>query len=309
MNKCMNCGNNIMPGDKYCRRCGTPVNTQNINNNVMPSQMANNNIHFTNNTGYDNQYNGNFNNNLNSNVNYNNNQNTQIPRKDNLSTLIVIIVVLVIGVIFILFMPTIKTDNNSTITIKDNTSTKNDNNTNSNNNNNSSSNPNVKKNTITFKETTLIKRDGYKYTFTTSGTENVLLIQNNNGDDEIIIQGIYKTSIKNINSKTSIIKNKYNSAGYLTGSAKYTTYKNKKLYTLEISQNSYKMLVGYYEIENGIVASFLLNDKNYTRYNYSGFAFLANIFDNATVSSAIKNGMSYEIRGNLSQIINNFLTK
>lgn len=206
-------------------------------------------------------------------------------------------------------MPTIKTDNNSTITIKDNTSTKNDNNTNSNNNNNSSSNPNVKKNTITFKETTLIKRDGYKYTFTTSGTENVLLIQNNNGDDEIIIQGIYKTSIKDINSKTSIIKNKYNSAGYLTGSAKYTTYKNKKLYTLEISQNSYKMLVGYYEIENGIIASFLLNDKNYTRYNYSGFAFLANIFDNATVSSAIKNGMSYEIRGNLSQIINNFLTK
>lgn len=311
MNKCMNCGNNIIPGDKYCRRCGTPVNTQNINNNVMQSQMANNNIHFTNNTGYNNQYNGNFNNNLNSNINYNNNQNTQIPRKDNLSTLIVIIVALVIGVIFILFMPTIKTDNNSTITIKDNTSTKNDNNTNSNNNNNnnSSSNPNVKKNTITFKETTLIKKDGYKYTFTTSGTENVLLIQNNNGDDEIIIQGIYKTSIKGINSKTSIIKNKYNSAGYLTRSAKYTTYKNKKLYTLEISQNSYKMLVGYYEIENGIVASFLLNDKNYTRYNYSGFAFLANIFDNATVSSTIKNGMSYEIRGNLSQIINNFLTK
>ena len=71
--------------------------------------------------------------------------------------------------------------------------------------------------------------------------------------------------------------------------------KNRKIYTIEISQNSYKMLAGYYEIDSGVVASFVLYDKNYTRYNYDGYAFLANVFDKVSVSSSVKNGTTYEI--------------
>ncbi len=330
MNKCINCGNYLIPGDKFCRKCGTPINNQNSN------QMVNNNMNFTNNintqmpsnnTGYNNQYVGNFNNNLNSNINMNNNQGTVTQRKDNLSTLVIIIVVLVIGILFILFMPAInKTDNGNTIVIKDNNSTTNNevnnntnnnvnnnttnnNNSNNNNNNNSSSNPNVKKDTLSFKGVTINKRSDYKYTFSTQYSTNMLIIENANSDDAAVIEGVYKTSIKDINSKTSVIKNQYKQSGYQTGTVKYTTYKNKKIYTIEISQNSYKMLAGYYEIDSGVVVSFILYDKNYTRYNYDGYAFIANIFDKSTVSSSIKNGMSYEIKGDFAQIVHNFLTK
>lgn len=343
MNKCINCGNDLIPGDKFCRRCGTPINNQNNMMGGMPNQMASNNVHFTsnmntqmqnNNTGYNNQYNGNFNNNfnnnLNSNINYNANNSAAVSeRKDNLSSLIIIIVALVIGVLFILFMPTIKkTEENDTIIIKDNptTDTKKDNNSNgsinygddnNNNNNNSgnnsgnnSSNPNTnKKNTLTYKGATITKRTGYTYTQTTYNNENVLMVQNNNSDDMIVIQGIYKASISAINSKKTELKNKYIQSGYQVANIKYTTYKNKKLFTMEVSQNSYKMLAGYYEIDNGIVTAFVLYDKNYSRYNHSGYAFLANIFDGVKVSSSVKNGMSYEIKADLSQFINNFLTK
>lgn len=352
MNKCVNCGNDLIPGDKFCRRCGTPINNQNNMNGGMPNQMSNSNVHFTNNmntqnnnTGFNNQYNNNynnnFNNNLNSNVNYNmnNNSNTKPPRKDNLSTLIIIIVALVIGVLFILFMPTIKkTTENDTIIIKDNPtdSKKDDNNNNSsintgkNNNtsnngnnssnnsgNNNSGNNSGQKSTITFYETTLNKRSDYSYKFTTSGTANYLLIQNKNGDDEVIVQGIYKASISDINSKSSVVKGKYSQAGYQTGAVKYTTYKGKKLYTLEISRKinsngnvvTYKMLVGFYEIESGIVASIQIGNIGYTKYNYAGYEFLANIFDGAKVSSTIKNGASYEIKADLSEILNKLLTK
>lgn len=321
MNKCVNCGNDLIPGDKFCRRCGTPINNQNSN------QMVNNNINFTNNinrqspnnTGFNNQYRGNFNNNLNSNINYNmnNNAGAAVQRKDNLSSLIIIIVVLVIGILFILFIPTInKTENNDTIVIKENndvsnnnTNTPNNTNNNNNNNNNSSSNPNVKKDTITFKGATINKRSDYIYTYNSQYSSNMLLIENSNSDDALVIEGIYKTSISDINSKTSLIKKQYANSGYQTGSVKYTTYKNRKIYTIEISQNSYKMLAGYYEIDSGVVASFVLYDKNYTRYNYDGYAFLANVFDKVSVSSSVKNGTTYEIRGDFTQIVHNLLTK
>lgn len=342
MNKCVNCGNDLIPGDKFCRRCGTPINNQNNMSNGMPSQMSNNNVHFTNNmntqiqnnTGYNqynNNYNNNFNNNLNSNVNYNmNNSNNKVPqRKDNLSTLIVIIVVLVIGVLFILFMPTIKKSaENDTIIIKDNQNdskkdnnssinTGKDNNSSNNNNGNNNGNNSNQKNTITFYETTLNKRNDYSYKFSSSGTVNYLVVQNKNNNDEVIVQGIYKSSISNINKNSSVIKQKYSQAGYKTGAAKYTTYKGKKLYTLEISKSfsngsnmvTYKMLVGFYEIESGIVASIQIGDIGYTKFNYAGYEFLANIFDGAKVSSAIKNGASYEIKADLLEILNKLLTK
>lgn len=342
MNKCVNCGNDLIPGDKFCRRCGTPINNQNNMSNGMPSQMSNNNVHFTNNmntqiqnnTGYNqynNNYNNNFNNNLNSNVNYNmNNSNNKVPqRKDNLSTLIVIIVVLVIGVLFILFMPTIKKSaENDTIIIKDNQNdskkdnnssinTGKDNNSSNNNNGNNNGNNSNQKNTITFYETTLNKRNDYSYKFSSSGTVNYLVVQNKNNNDEVIVQGIYKSSISNINKNSSVIKQKYSQAGYKTGAAKYTTYKGKKLYTLEISKSfsngsntvTYKMLVGFYEIESGIVASIQIGDIGYTKFNYAGYEFLANIFYGAKVSSAIKNGASYEIKADLLEILNKLLTK
>lgn len=342
MNKCVNCGNDLIPGDKFCRRCGTPINNQNNMSNGMPSQMSNNNVHFTNNmntqiqnnTGYNqynNNYNNNFNNNLNSNVNYNmNNSNNKVPqRKDNLSTLIVIIVVLVIGVLFILFMPTIKKSaENDTIIIKDNQNdskkdnnssinTGKDNNSSNNNNGNNNGNNSNQKNTITFYETTLNKRNDYSYKFSSSGTANYLVVQNKNNNDEVIVQGIYKSSISNINKNSSVIKQKYSQAGYKTGAAKYTTYKGKKLYTLEISKSfsngsntvTYKMLVGFYEIESGIVASIQIGDIGYTKFNYAGYEFLANIFYGAKVSSAIKNGASYEIKADLLEILNKLLTK
>lgn len=342
MNKCVNCGNDLIPGDKFCRRCGTPINNQNNMSNGMPSQMSNNNVHFTNNmntqiqnnTGYNqynNNYNNNFNNNLNSNVNYNmnNSNNKVLQRKDNLSTLIVIIVVLVIGVLFILFMPTIKKSaENDTIIIKDNQNdskkdnnssinTGKDNNSSNNNNGNNNGNNSNQKNTITFYETTLNKRNDYSYKFSSSGTVNYLVVQNKNNNDEVIVQGIYKSSISNINKNSSVIKQKYSQAGYKTGAAKYTTYKGKKLYTLEISKSfsngsnivTYKMLVGFYEIESGIVASIQIGDIGYTKFNYAGYEFLANIFDGAKVSSAIKNGASYEIKADLSEILNKLLTK
>lgn len=343
MNKCVNCGNDLIPGDKFCRRCGTPINNQNNMSNGMPSQMSNNNVHFTNNmntqtqnnTGYNqynNNFNNNFNNNLNSNVNYNmNNSNNKVPqRKDNLSTLIVIIVVLVIGVLFILFMPTIKKSaENDTIIIKDkqndskkdnnnsSINTGKDNNSSNNNNGNNNGNNSNQKNTITFYETTLNKRNDYSYKFSSSGTANYLVVQNKNNNDEVIVQGIYKSSISNINKNSSVIKQKYSQAGYKTGAAKYTTYKGKKLYTLEISKSfsngsntvTYKMLVGFYEIESGIVASIQIGDIGYTKFNYAGYEFLANIFDGAKVSSAIKNGASYEIKADLLEILNKLLTK
>ena len=83
-----------------------------------------------------------------------------------------------------------------------------------------------------------------------------------------------------------------NKSGGMTHWCCVSDYKGKKLYTLEISKSfsngsntvTYKMLVGFYEIESGIVASIRIGDIGYTKFNYAGYEFLANIFDGAKVS-------------------------
>ncbi len=285
-NKCVKCGNDLIPGDKFCRRCGNPINNQMVNN----FQPQSNNTGYYNNTS-------------------NNTNNTETGRKDELSGAIIAVVCVIVAVLFISYMPTLKkTEDNDTIIIKETPkdTTKEDNNANNNNSNNTSKNPNVKKNTLSFKGATLVKRTGYTYTQTTSGTSNVLMVDN--GNDIVIIEGIYKASMSGLNSKSSVFKQQYANAGYQTGSVKYTTHKNKRLLVLEVSQNSYKMLVGFYEIDTGIIASFVLYDKYYTKYNYSGYNFLSNIFEDVTISSSVRNGLTYEIKGDISQIFNNLLT-
>lgn len=300
-NKCVKCGNDLIPGDKFCRRCGNPINNQMVNN----FQPQSNNTGYYNNTS-------------------NNTNNTETRRKDELSGAIIAVVCVIVAVLFISYMPTLKkTEDNDTIIIKEtpkdttkednnannsnnSNNNTNNNNTNNNNSNNTSKNPNVKKNTLSFKGATLVKRTGYTYTQTTSGTSNVLMVDN--GNDIVIIEGIYKASMSGLNSKSSVFKQQYANAGYQTGSVKYTTHKNKRLLVLEVSQNSYKMLVGFYEIDTGIIASFVLYDKYYTKYNYSGYNFLSNIFEDVTISSSVRNGLTYEIKGDISQIFNNLLT-
>lgn len=140
-------------------------------------------------------------------------------------------------------MPTIKKSaENDTIIIKDNQNdSKKDNNNSSintgkdnNSSNNNNRNNSNQKNTITFYETTLNKRNDYSYKFSSSGTANYLVVQNKNNNDEVIVQGIYKSSISNINKNSSVIKQKYSQAGYKTGAAKYTTYKGKKYILLKL---------------------------------------------------------------------------
>lgn len=284
MNKCLNCGNEIINGDKFCRKCGTKVQVDNNN------YQNNTNI---NNTG--------FNNNLNSNVIYNENQ---PKRKDSLSTPVIVVIGLVIVILFVVFMPTIKNESNNEMPTYENTN-KTENKIPSNSNNNST----IESEVMTFKGIKLTKLKDCTYKVETSGTNNILTISSNNKDEMVAIEGVYKISIADVNKQSSSIKQTYINAGYDVGKVKYTTYKNKRIYTLEVSKNSYKMLMGYYELDNNSVVGIAMYDKNYTRYNYNSYSLVYDIFNNSTTSSRTKYDKVGEIRGNIEEIMNKLLTK
>lgn len=243
MNKCLNCGNEIINGDKFCRKCGTKVQVENNNNN----------------TG--------FNNNLNSNINYNGKE--QI-RKDSLSTPVIVVIGLVIVILFVVFMPTMK--NESSTKQQENTNT----------NNNEILNNNISKNeTITFNGLKLNKFEGYTYRTRSGNGRSYLEIIDNNTGEMVSIGKIFDISIEDVNKKTKEIKQNVIALGFTVGRIKYNTYKNKKFYTIEVTtDDNQKFISGYYELSRNKVIEIIMNDKDYKKYTYNSYSLIYNTFNN-----------------------------
>ena len=289
---CKNCGNQLVPGDKFCRNCGTNVdnlngqniiNQQNQNINMQPSinNQTNNNGQTYNNFQQPSEINSNATSNMNQNQNIyseqqvHNQDNQKLNTSENIFSkykIVFIIGLILLIIIIVLSVILIKQQNKKGVSVSEYEN--NQENININNNNSTTSTSTTSNSTTyTFKGFEFNKLSGYSY----EEEDDLLRVFNSNYGITINVTNISFDLAKNSYSQ---LKTNLEKQGIIVKNIKTTTNNNIEYILVEYSMENYN---GIYYVtkasDNYVFEGIIMNSNN--SIDYSNLNILEQILKNA----------------------------
>lgn len=284
---CKNCGYVLTSGDQFCKNCGTPVPSNNVemakpdlmasptNISTQNSSINNHQVNANSNQNYNQTYAGNtYNNQNNMSNNYQNNK-----KKSNIIPILIGVACVVIVGVVCLFVGKNMAESNNKNDIKDNDV---NDNTNNNSNNNDNNNPtNVSNNTtkVRFGGYVFSIPNTYEYEVTydtmyivNSSTQEAGMIQiaDINYQDYLIIKDIYKENLIEKGFQISKFgEQKIKNKSYLVLEASLNNEKIISLFTAASSNQMFIAAVSNYNSKTlntyaDILASASSNNSSYS---------------------------------------------